>query len=237
MAAADVGPGMRVLDVGAGSGYATLPAAETGATVVACDPTPELLAAGERHARERGLAVRWEVADAQALPFADGEFDVVLSCIGAVFAPDQAAAARELLRVCRPGGTVAMANWDPDRRDRAVLRPGRPLRRAFARRRRADAAGVGRSGARHRAAARCGRADRAPACDASGSPVRPTRSPSTTCGTSRRSSRRSPTSTTSGRTDLRVTSRRSSPTRTPARPTGPRTTRTSTCWSRRGKPR
>jgi SAM-dependent methyltransferase len=113
VAAAGIGPGVRVLDVGAGSGYATLPAAETDAEVVACDPTPELLAAGERHAQDRGLAVRWEVADAQALPFADGEFDVVLSCIGAMFAPDQAAAARELLRVCRPGGTVVMANWDP----------------------------------------------------------------------------------------------------------------------------
>lgn len=114
VAAAGIGPGMRVLDVGAGSGYATLPAAETGAEVVACDPTPELLATGERHARDRGIAVRWEVADAQALPFADGEFDVVLSCIGAMFAPDQQATARELMRVCRPGGTVVMANWDPD---------------------------------------------------------------------------------------------------------------------------
>lgn len=114
VATAGIGPGMRVLDVGAGSGYATLPAAETGAEVVACDLTPELLAVGERHARDRGLAVRWEVADAQALPFGNGEFDVVLSCIGAMFASDQAAAARELLRVCRPGGAVVMANWAPD---------------------------------------------------------------------------------------------------------------------------
>ena len=114
VAAAGTGPGTRVLDVGAGSGYAALPAAETGAEVVACDPTPQLLTVGERRARERGLVVRWEVADAEALPFADGEFDVVLSCIGAIFASDQAAAARELLRVCRPGGTVAMANWTPD---------------------------------------------------------------------------------------------------------------------------
>jgi SAM-dependent methyltransferase len=113
VAAARIGPGTRVLDVGAGSGYAALPAAATGAEVVACDPTPELLATGERRARERGLAVRWEVADAQALPFADAAFDVVLSCIGAMFAPDQAATARELLRVCRPGGAVVMANWGP----------------------------------------------------------------------------------------------------------------------------
>jgi SAM-dependent methyltransferase len=113
VAAAAVGPGMRVLDVGAGTGNAALPAAAAGADVVATDVTPELLAVGERHARERGLVVRWQVADAQALPFADGEFDVVLSCIGAMFAPDHAATARELLRVC-PGGTVVMANWTPD---------------------------------------------------------------------------------------------------------------------------
>ena len=96
---------MRVLDVGAGSGYASLPAAATGADVVATDVTPELLEIGKRHARERGLTLRWQVADAEELPFADGEFDAVMSCIGAMFAPDQAATARELLRVCRAGGT------------------------------------------------------------------------------------------------------------------------------------
>jgi ubiquinone/menaquinone biosynthesis C-methylase UbiE len=104
---------MRVLDVGAGTGNAALPAAAAGADVVATDVTPELLAVGERHARERELELRFEVADAQALPFADDGFDVVLSCIGAMFAPDHAATARELLRVCRPGGTVVMANWTP----------------------------------------------------------------------------------------------------------------------------
>lgn len=114
VAAAGIGPGMRVLDVGAGTGNAALPAAAAGADVVATDVTPELLAVGERHARDHGLAVRFEVADAQALPFDDGEFDIVLSCIGAMFAPDHAATARELLRVCRPGGAVVMANWTPD---------------------------------------------------------------------------------------------------------------------------
>ncbi|HSU10730.1 MAG TPA: class I SAM-dependent methyltransferase [Pseudonocardia sp.] len=114
VAAAELGPGMRVLDVGAGSGYASLPAAATGADVVATDVTPELLEIGKRHARERGLTLRWQVADAEELPFADGEFDAVISCIGAMFAPDQPAAARELLRVCRAGGTVTMANWTPD---------------------------------------------------------------------------------------------------------------------------
>ena len=112
-AAAELRPGMRVLDVGSGTGNAALPAAAAGADVVATDVTPALLAVGERRARDRGLTLRWEVADAQALPFADGEFDAVLSTIGAIFAPDHAATARELLRVCRPGGTVVMANWTP----------------------------------------------------------------------------------------------------------------------------
>jgi SAM-dependent methyltransferase len=114
VAAAEVGPGMRVLDVASGTGNATLPAAAAGADVVATDVTPALLEIGERHARDRGLTVRWEQADAQALPFADGEFDAVLSCIGAIFAPDQAVTGRELLRVCRPGGIVVMANWTSD---------------------------------------------------------------------------------------------------------------------------
>lgn len=114
VAAAELRPGMRVLDVGAGTGNAALPAAAAGADVVATDVTPELLDVGERRARERGLTLRWQVADAQALPFADDEFDAVLSCIGAMFAPDQHATARELLRVCRPGGVVVMANWTPD---------------------------------------------------------------------------------------------------------------------------
>jgi SAM-dependent methyltransferase len=114
VAAAEVGPGMRVLDVGSGTGNAALPAAAAGADVVATDVTPALLEIGERHARDRGLTVRWKQADAQALPFADGEFDAVLSCIGAIFAPDQAVTGRELLRMCRPGGIVVMANWTPD---------------------------------------------------------------------------------------------------------------------------
>jgi SAM-dependent methyltransferase len=112
--AAEVKPGMRVLDVGAGTGNATLPAAATGADVVASDLSPGLLARGQAATERAGLSVEWVLADAAALPFADGEFDVVLSCIGAMFAPDQEATAGELLRVCRPGGTIAMANWTPD---------------------------------------------------------------------------------------------------------------------------
>jgi 2-polyprenyl-6-hydroxyphenyl methylase/3-demethylubiquinone-9 3-methyltransferase len=106
--------GQSVLDVGAGTGNVAIRAAETGANVVAGDVTPESLAAGEREARERGVDVEWVVADAQALPFADGEFDVVTSSFGAMFAPDHQAVADELLRVCRPGGPIGMANFTPE---------------------------------------------------------------------------------------------------------------------------
>ncbi len=109
-----LGPGDLVLDVGAGTGNASLPAAETGADVVATDPTQELLEVGALEAGRRGLDLRWECASAEDLPFADGTFDVVVSCIGAMFAPDQRATADELVRVCRGGGTVAMANWTPE---------------------------------------------------------------------------------------------------------------------------
>jgi ubiquinone/menaquinone biosynthesis C-methylase UbiE len=109
-----LGPEDRVLDVGAGTGAASLRAAATGARVTATDITPELLEIGERTARDQGLDLEWRTADAAALPFPDASYDVVLSAIGAMFAPDQQAAADELVRVCRPGGTIAMANWTPD---------------------------------------------------------------------------------------------------------------------------
>ncbi|WP_336212304.1 class I SAM-dependent methyltransferase [Nonomuraea sp. LPB2021202275-12-8] len=111
VAACPITPGQRVLDVGAGTGNAAIVAAERGAEVVAADVTPELLAIGQRLAAKKGLELEWREADAQRMPFADGEFDVVLSCVGAMFAPDHEATADELLRVCR--GTVAMANWTP----------------------------------------------------------------------------------------------------------------------------
>jgi SAM-dependent methyltransferase len=109
----DVHAGERVLDVAAGSGNATLPAARRFADVLATDFVPELLRHVERRADAEGLDVRTQVADAQDLPFPDGEFDVVMSAIGAMFAPDQPAVARELTRVCRSGGRVGMANWAP----------------------------------------------------------------------------------------------------------------------------
>lgn len=112
--AARVGPGLRVLDVATGSGISAIAAAAAGAEVVAADITPELLAAGRSEAVRHGLAIEWVEADAQALPLPDDDFDVVLSSIGAMFAPDHQRAADEMLRVCRPGGVIAMANWTPD---------------------------------------------------------------------------------------------------------------------------
>ncbi|HZU19224.1 MAG TPA: methyltransferase domain-containing protein [Candidatus Dormibacteraeota bacterium] len=109
-----VKPGDVVLDVAAGSGNAAIPAALAGAKVVASDLTPELLEAGRRQARERGAELQWRVADAEALPFADDEFDVVLSCVGVMFAPHHQAAADELVRVCRPGGTIGLLSWTPE---------------------------------------------------------------------------------------------------------------------------
>lgn len=111
--ASGITAGQRVLDVGAGSGNAAIPAAELGASVVASDLTPELLDAGRVAAAARGVELEWIEADAEALPFDDDEFDVVLSCIGAMFAPDHQAVADELVRVCRPGGTIGMLNWRP----------------------------------------------------------------------------------------------------------------------------
>ena len=88
-----IGPGQRVLDVAAGTGNVALRAAERGATVTACDITPEQLALGRREAEARGLEIEWIEADAQGLPFADDAFDVVTSAAGAIFAPDHGAVA------------------------------------------------------------------------------------------------------------------------------------------------
>lgn len=111
VAVCEVARGQRVLDVAAGSGNAAIPAAERGANVVALDLTPELLDAGRRDAAARGVELAWVEGDAEDLPFADGEFDVVMSCIGAMFAPDHQRVADELVRVCAPGGTIGMINW------------------------------------------------------------------------------------------------------------------------------
>lgn len=112
--ACGVGPGDRVLDVAAGTGNAAIPAAQTGATVVASDLTPELLRAGAAVAAECGVQLEWREADAHALPFGDNEFDVVMSCIGVMFAPFHERAADELVRVTKPGGRIGLLNWTPD---------------------------------------------------------------------------------------------------------------------------
>ncbi|MDE3202859.1 MAG: class I SAM-dependent methyltransferase [Acidobacteriota bacterium] len=112
--ACGVQPGLRVLDVAAGSGNAAIPAAQAGALVVACDLTPELLEAGRRQAARLGITLEWRQADAEALPFADEEFDVVLSCVGVMFAPRHQLCADEMLRVCRSGGTIGLISWTPE---------------------------------------------------------------------------------------------------------------------------
>ncbi|MDP9461961.1 MAG: class I SAM-dependent methyltransferase, partial [Actinomycetota bacterium] len=112
--ACGVTSGDRVLDVAAGSGNVAIPAAQSGATVVASDLTPELFEAGRALAAERAVSLDWREADAEALPFADGDFDVVLSCVGVMFAPHHQAAADELVRVCRPGGRIGLISWTPE---------------------------------------------------------------------------------------------------------------------------
>jgi ubiquinone/menaquinone biosynthesis C-methylase UbiE len=104
----------RVLDVAAGTGNVAIRAALAGASVVASDLTPENFGAGRRAARGEGVELEWVEGDAEALPFDDAEFDVVTSCVGAIFAPDHQAVAGELLRVCRPGGVIGMINFAPE---------------------------------------------------------------------------------------------------------------------------
>jgi SAM-dependent methyltransferase len=114
VAACEVGPGQRVLDVAAGTGNVAIRAAEAGATAVACDITPENFEAGRREAGGRGVEVEWVEGDAEALPFGDGEFDAVMSSFGVIFAPDHRAVADELVRVCRPGGAIGLVNFTPE---------------------------------------------------------------------------------------------------------------------------
>jgi ubiquinone/menaquinone biosynthesis C-methylase UbiE len=112
--AVDLRSGERVLDVAAGNGNATLAAARRFADVTSTDYVLALLDKGRGRAKAEGLDVRFEVADAEALPYEAGSFDVALSTFGVMFAPDHASAARELMRVVRPGGRIGMANWTPE---------------------------------------------------------------------------------------------------------------------------
>jgi SAM-dependent methyltransferase len=129
VSATGIGPGVRVLDVAAGSGNISLPAARTGATVVSTDLTPELLQRSAARAAEQGLTLDYREANAQALPFGANEFDTVISAIGVMFAPDHQCAADELVRVCRPGGTIGVISWTAEGffgRMLASIRPYRP---------------------------------------------------------------------------------------------------------------
>ncbi|HYB39946.1 MAG TPA: class I SAM-dependent methyltransferase [Mycobacterium sp.] len=127
--ATGIGLGDRVLDVAAGSGNISIPAAMTGAAVISSDLTPELLRRSQQRAAEKGVMLEWREANAEALPFADGEFDVVMSAIGVMFAPRHQCAADELVRVCRSGGTIGLISWTPEGffgQMLATIRPYRP---------------------------------------------------------------------------------------------------------------
>lgn len=114
VSAARVGPGDRVLDVAAGTGNAALKAARAGGSVVASDLTPELLEVGRAEAVANGIELTFEQADAELLPYPSRSYDVVLSCVGVMFAPHHSQAAQELTRVLRPGGRLALINWTPE---------------------------------------------------------------------------------------------------------------------------
>jgi SAM-dependent methyltransferase len=112
--ALDLRPGAKVLDVAAGNGMASLAAARRWCTVTSTDYVPALLERGRARAEAEGLAIAFMEADAEDLPFDDGEFDTVLSTFGVMFAPNQDRAAAELLRVCKAKGRIGLANWTPE---------------------------------------------------------------------------------------------------------------------------
>jgi ubiquinone/menaquinone biosynthesis C-methylase UbiE len=111
--AAAIAPGMKVLDVATGTGNAAIRAAAAGAEVVGLDLTPELFAGARRREALAGVSVEWVEGDAEALPFEDASFDRVLSTFGVMFAPRHRVAAEELVRTCKPGGMIVLANWTP----------------------------------------------------------------------------------------------------------------------------
>jgi ubiquinone/menaquinone biosynthesis C-methylase UbiE len=112
--ALDLRAGQKVLDIAAGNGNATLAAARRWCDVTSTDYVETLLARGRQRAEAEGLKVSFQNADAENLPFADASFDVVVSTFGGMFSPDQSRTASEMLRVCRPGGRIGLANWTPD---------------------------------------------------------------------------------------------------------------------------
>lgn len=110
----DIKADMKVLDVACGTGNLALPAARAGADVTGIDIAPNLIEQATAHAEGEGLAAKFEVGDAEDMPYADGEFDIVMTMFGAMFAPRPDVTARELKRVCKSGGLIAMANWTPE---------------------------------------------------------------------------------------------------------------------------
>ncbi len=112
--AMDMHAGQSVLDVAGGNGNVSLAAARRFCKVVSTDYVPALLAHSQRRAEVDGLVIEYRQADAEALPFADNSFDNVVSTFGVMFAPNQRQAASELIRVCKPGGKIGMANWTPE---------------------------------------------------------------------------------------------------------------------------
>jgi SAM-dependent methyltransferase len=125
--ACGIGEGMRVLDVAAGTGNASIVAAQRGANVTASDLTPELFEAGRARAASEGVELEWVEADAENLPFEDASYDVVMSSIGAMFAPHHQDVADELVRVCRPGGTIGLLSWTPEGMIGALFRTMGPF--------------------------------------------------------------------------------------------------------------
>jgi SAM-dependent methyltransferase len=115
--------GERWLDVATGTGAVAVRAARAGADVTGLDIAPGLIEQAERAAAAEGLEIRFDVGDAEALPYEDGSFDGVCSCFGVIFATDRATAARELGRVCRSGGRLGLTTWRPDQGLHAVFKP------------------------------------------------------------------------------------------------------------------
>lgn len=107
-------PGMKVLDVATGTGNLAIPAAKTGADVTGIDIAPNLIEQAIERAKAEGVEAKFEVGDAEALPYEDNTFDVVMTMFGAMFAPRPDVTAAELIRVTKPGGLIAMANWTPE---------------------------------------------------------------------------------------------------------------------------
>ena len=230
--ACGITPGTRVLDVAAGTGNASIPAAQRGAKVTASDLTPELLEAGQRRPEAQGLDLEWVPADAEHLPFEDESFDVVISSIGVMFAPHHQDAADELVRVCRPGGTIGLLSWTPEGMLGALFARDEAVRAAAAARR-LVAAAVGQRGAPARAVRRARRVRDAGARRARDHGVRsPARLRRALQGALRPDDRRARQRGARGaRGRVRRDARRSSATRGRAGPTSPRASRRST-WSR-----